>query len=58
MVKRLRENLFAQGRDKLCEQLNDMTGARILSVFTAINVPISERIFVFVMDREVPPVVR
>jgi uncharacterized protein YbcI len=58
MVKRLRENLFAQGRDKLCEQLSDITGARILSVFTDINVPISERIFVFVMDREVPPVVR
>jgi uncharacterized protein YbcI len=58
MVKRLRENLFAQGRDKLCEQLSDITGARIVSVFTDINVPISERIFVFVMDREVSPIVR
>jgi uncharacterized protein YbcI len=58
MVKRLRENLFAQGRDKLCEQLSDITGTRIVSVFTDINVPISERIFVFVMDREIVPMAR
>ena len=27
MVKRLRQNLIAQGRDKLCEQVSEITGA-------------------------------
>ena len=30
MVKRLRQNLIAQGRDKLCEQVSEITGAKIL----------------------------
>ncbi|MCP9439036.1 MAG: DUF2294 domain-containing protein [Nitrospira sp.] len=58
MVKRLRENLFAQGREKLCERLSEITGAHILSVFTDINVQTSERVFVFVMDRDIPSIVR
>lgn len=55
MVKRLRQNLIAQGRDKLCEQISEITGAKILGVFTDIDVQLSERIFVFTMDREVQP---
>jgi uncharacterized protein YbcI len=52
MVKRLRQNLIAQGRDKLCEQVSEITGARILGVFTDIDVQLGERVFVFTMDRE------
>lgn len=52
MVKRLRQTLIAQGRDKLCEQINDITGAKILGVFTDIDVQLGERVFVFTMDRE------
>ena len=52
MVKRLRQNLIAQGRDKLCEQVSEITGAKILGVFTDIDVQIGERVFVFTMDRE------
>ena len=52
MVKRLRQNLIAQGRDKLCEQVSDITGAKILGVFTDIDVQLGERVFVFTMDRE------
>ncbi|MCP9439031.1 MAG: DUF2294 domain-containing protein [Nitrospira sp.] len=44
--------------DKLCEQLSEITGAHILSVFTDINVQTSERVFVFVMDRDIPSIVR
>jgi uncharacterized protein YbcI len=58
MVKRLRQNLIAQGRDKLCEQVSEITGAKILTVFTDIDVQIGERVFVFTMDREVQPTVR
>ena len=52
MVKRLRQNLIAQGRDKLCEQVSDITGAKVLGVFTDIDVQLDERVFVFTMDRE------
>lgn len=52
MVKRLRQNLIAQGRDKLCEQVSEITGARILGVFTDIDVQLGERVFVFTMERE------
>src|SRR5215510_7228414 len=36
MVKRLRQNLIAQGRDKLCEQVGEITGTKILTVFTEV----------------------
>ena len=52
MVKRLRQNLIAQGRDKLCEQVSEITGAKVLGVFTDIDVQLGERVFVFTMDRE------
>lgn len=58
MVKRLRQTLIAQGRDKLCDQVGEITGSRILTVFTDIDVQIGERVFVFTMDREVQPIVR
>lgn len=53
MVKRLRQNLIAQGRDKLCEQVSEITGAKILGLFTDIDVQLGERIFVFTMDRDI-----
>ena len=51
MVKRLRQNLIAQGRDKLMEQLNTITGAKATALFTDIDTQIGERVFVFTMDR-------
>ena len=53
MVKRLRQNLIAQGRDKLCEQVSEITGVKILGVFTDIDVQLGERIFVFTLDGEI-----
>ena len=52
MVKRLRQNLIAQGRDKLMEQLNTITGAKATALFTDIDTQIGERVFVFTMDRD------
>ena len=52
MVKRLRQNLIAQGRDKLCEQVSEITSARVLGLFTDIDVQLGERVFVFTVDRE------
>src|SRR5574339_1001104 len=49
MVKRLRQTLIAQGRDKLCEQVGEITGTKILTIFTDINVQIGEKVFVFTM---------
>jgi uncharacterized protein YbcI len=53
MVKRLRQNLIAQGRDKLCEQVSEITGAKTIALFTDIDVQLSERVFVFTVDRDV-----
>ena len=58
MVKRLRQNLIAQGRDKLCEQISDIIGAKILGLFTDIDVQLGERVFVFTADRELQNVTR
>jgi len=54
MVKRLRQNLITQGRDKLCEQVSEITGATVLGVFTDIDAQLGERVFVFTMDRDIP----
>ena len=53
MVKQLRQSLIALGRDKLCEQVNKITGAKTLALFTDIDVIIGERVFVFTVDRDI-----
>jgi len=52
MVKRLRQNLIAQGRDKLMEQMHTITGAKATALFTDIDTQIGERVFVFTLDRD------
>jgi len=52
MVKRMRQNLIAQGRDRLCEQINAITGAKATALFTDIDTQIGERVFVFTFDRD------
>jgi uncharacterized protein YbcI len=52
MVKRLRQNLIAQGRDKLMEQIQAITGAKTTALFTDIDTQIGERVFVFTLDRD------
>lgn len=52
MVKRIRQTLIAQGRDRLFEQVNDITGAKPLALFTDINAQIGEKVLVFTVDRD------
>ena len=52
MVKRLRQNLIAQGRDRLCEQISDLTGAKTLALFTDIDAHLGERVFILALDRD------
>lgn len=52
MVKRIRQTLIAQGREKLFEKVNDITGAKALGLFTDINAQIGENILVFTVDRD------
>ena len=52
MVKRLRQNLIAQGRDRLCEQVSDITGLKTTALFTDIDAHIGERVIVFTLERD------
>ena len=52
MVKRLRQTLIAQGRDRLCEQMGSITGAGVTALFTDIDTQIGERIIVFTLDQD------
>lgn len=52
MVKRLRQNLIAQGRDKLMEQVTDITGTRAVGLFTDIDAQLGERVFVFTLESD------
>ena len=52
MVKRIRQTLIAQGRDRLFEQVKEITGAKALALFTDINAQIGEKVLVFTVDRD------
>lgn len=52
MVKRIRQTLIAQGRDRLFKQVNEITGAKALALFTDINAQIGEKVLVFTVDRD------
>ena len=51
MVKRMRQNLIAQGRDKLCTQISEITGSKVTGLFTDIDASIGERVIVFSCDQ-------
>jgi uncharacterized protein YbcI len=53
MVKRLRQNLIAQGRDRLCEQVGEITDAKAVALFTDINTYVGKRVMVFTLDRDI-----
>ena len=52
MVKQMRENLIGQGREKLCKQICELTGAKTVALFTDIDARIGERIIVFTLDKD------
>jgi len=52
MVRRLRQTLIAQGREKLSQQVDELTGAKTAGLFTDIDTQIGERIIVFTLDQD------
>lgn len=52
MVRRLRQTLIAQGRERLCQQMDEITGARTTGLFTDIDTQLGERIIVLTLDRD------
>lgn len=52
MVKRLRQNLIAQGQERLCEQVTELIGVKIIPLFTDIDTLVGERIFVFTLESD------
>lgn len=52
MVKAMRQNLISQGREKLCTQVSEITGAGVSGLFTDIDVTIGERVIVFSLDQD------
>ncbi|TKS61825.1 MAG: hypothetical protein EWM72_00227 [Nitrospira sp.] len=52
MVKRMRQNLIAQGRDSLCNEIARITGVKVTGLFTDIDTEIGERIMVFTLDQD------
>lgn len=52
MVRRLRQNLIAQGREKLSQQVDEIARAKTIGLFTDIDTQIGERIIVFTLDRD------
>ncbi len=52
MVKAMRQNLISQGREKLIQQLSEITGATVLGLFTDIDTQIGERVIVFSLAQD------
>ena len=52
MVKRMRQNLIAQGRESLSGQMNNIAGVRVTGLFTDIDVQSGERMIVFTFERD------
>lgn len=53
LVKELRRQLVEQGRPDLEEIVNQITGAKLVSLHTDVSTKTGERIFIFVMDRDI-----
>jgi uncharacterized protein YbcI len=52
MVRRLRQTLIAQGREKLSQQVDDITGVKTTGLFTDIDTQIGERVIVFTLGQD------
>jgi len=52
MVKRMRQNLIAQGRENLCGEITSLTGIKVTGLFTDIDTQIGERMIVFTLDQD------
>jgi len=53
LIKKLRQQLVEQGRSELEQIIFDITSARVTSLHTDISTKTGERIFVFIVDRDI-----
>ena len=58
MVRRMRQNLIEQGREKLSAQISEITGAKVTGLFTDIDTQIGERIIVLTLDQDLESIFR
>lgn len=58
MVKQMRQNLISQGREQLCRQILEITGAETTALFTDIDARIEERVIVLTLDRDLESTLR
>ena len=52
MVKRKRQNLIAQGRERLCSQISAIAGTEVTGLFTDIETHSGERMIVFTLEND------
>ena len=52
MVKRMRQNLISQGRERLCSQISAITGVEVTGLFTDIETHSGERMIVFTLEND------
>ena len=52
MVRAMRQNLISQGREKLSQQLTEITGISVSGIFTDIDTQIGERVIVFFLSQD------
>lgn len=52
MVKRMRQNLIAQGRESLASEITAQIGAKVVGLFTDIDTQLGERVIVLTVDRD------
>lgn len=58
MVKRMRQNLISQGRERLCSQISAITGVEVTGLFTDIETHSGERMIVFTLENDLDNMVR
>ncbi len=51
MVKRMRQNLITQGKEKLNEEIETIVQSKVTGLFTDIDTQIGERVIVFTLDQ-------
>jgi uncharacterized protein YbcI len=52
MDKQMRQNLISQGREQLCREMLEITGAETMALFTDIDTRIEERIILLTLDHD------
>ena len=52
MVKRMRQNLISQGRERLCSQISAITGVEVTGLFTDIETHSGERMIVLTLESD------